>query len=97
MTMKMASTVRVVDEPRELQVWKSLASEWWGKVRPDVTIHVLDTSTMHCEAGISRFSGQHMSTLAVSKMPWAAGAVDGITLRQLRRIGFEVMEWLMDD
>lgn len=96
-TLKAETSIRNADAVRALQAWPGLARGWRGTIRPDITIHVLEADSISNEAGVSWFSGQHMNTLAVSKLPWAAGAVEGMSPKQLRRIGFEVMEWLIGD
>ena len=36
-----------------------------------------------------------MNTLAVAQLPWEMNAIDELTPEQLRRIDFEVMQWLI--
>lgn len=79
----------------ELQAWRWLASKWWSKIPPDITINVQDTVCMPNE--VARFVEQHINTLVVAKSPSATGAINGISPKQLRRIDFEIREWLIDD
>jgi len=93
-TLKAESSIRNADA---VQAWPCLASRWQSTIRPDITIHVLEANSIPNKAGMAWFSGPQMNTLAVSKLPWVAGAVDGISLEQLRRIWFEVTNWLKYD
>jgi len=79
----------------ELQAWRWLASKWWGKIRPDITIHVQDAGCMPNEAAGS--VEQHMNTFVIVKSSLATGSINGISPKQLRRIVFEIRGWLIFD
>lgn len=46
---------------------------------------------------VARFVEQHIDTLVVAKSPSAQDVINGISSEQLRRIDFEIREWLIDD
>lgn len=86
-----------VDEVRQLQAWRLLVTDWWSQIRPDITINVQDTNCMPHEPGVARFADREMNVLAVAQVPWEQDAIHGVRPKQLRRIGFEVLEWLMEE
>jgi len=92
-TLKAGTTIRTDDE---IETWRGLARKWQGQIQPDITISVLENTYGPDELGVSRFSSHHTIALEVSKAPWAADAINGITPGQLRRICFEVLECLVD-
>jgi len=56
--------------------WKLLANEWWGKIRLDITIIVLDGNCTPHDPGVVRIAGYYMNTLAVAKVAWKSDAVE---------------------
>ncbi len=94
-TLRAGSTIHTDSETEELEYWSSLATDWWGKIRPDITINVFDANFITRDPGVVRIAGHYMNILAVAKLAWEADAVDGLTPEQLRRIEFEVFQWLI--
>jgi len=94
-TLRAGSTIHTDSEMEELENWRSLASDWWGEIRPHITINVLDGNCIPHDPGVVRIAGYYMNTLAIAKVAWEADAVDGLTSEQLTRIEFEVLQWLI--
>ncbi len=94
-TLRAGSTIHTDSETEELEYWSLLVSDWRGKIRPDITINVFDANCISRDPGVVRIADYDMNTLAVAKLDWEADAVDGQTLEQLRRIEFEVFQWLI--
>ena len=83
------------DQLRELQAWRRLASDWHEKIRSNITISVFEIDCRSNEIEMSRFSNHQMNTLAISKALETINVVDELSSKQLRRIDFEIMKWLI--
>ena len=94
-TLRWGSTIHSDNEKKELEDWRGLVSDWWGKIRPDITVNVFEANCIPHDPGVVRIVGYYMNMLAVAKVPWEADAVNGLTSGQLRRIEFEVLQWLI--
>lgn len=94
---RMEAAIESENVEMELRAWRSLVSEWRGKIQPDITISVMENICGPGDLGVSAFSSHHMLSLMVSKAPWSANAISGVSKRQLRRISLEVLEWLVED
>ena len=93
-TLKAADRVSYpsIYNPNEHFRW--LASHWDGYIRPDITVNVQDCYGAIKFPEVLRLQAQNMNTLVVTKGD--AGNVS-LTPKQLRRVTFEVEEWLQDD
>jgi len=75
-------------------LWCWLASHWGGHPRPDITINIEDTAHVSVNREILRLQGSNMNTLIITK--GLDGGVD-LVPQQLRRVCFEVEDWLVSE
>ena len=90
-TERAASQIPITDAYSNEKHWRWLAGYWRGCPRPDITISILDSEGILKDREVLRIWGHNMNTLVVTK---ANSGQAVITAKQLRRVGFEVEEWL---
>ena len=90
-TGRAASQIPITDAYSNESHWRWLAGYWRGCPRPDITINILDSEGTLKDREVLRIWGHNVNTLVVTK---ANSGHSVITAKQLRRVGFEVDEWL---
>ncbi|KAL9128703.1 MAG: hypothetical protein Q9217_002664 [Psora testacea] len=93
-TMTAADRVTFPGADHDNEHFRWLASHWTGYPRPDIMINIHDVDGIVSRREVLRLQSQNMKALIVTKI------ADGeaiITPQQLRRVTFEVVEWLQED
>ena len=89
-----ASQMPITDACSNETHWRWHAEYWRGSPRPDITINILDPEGTLKDREVLRIWGYNMNTLVITK---ANSGHVVFTAKQLRRVGFEVEEWLRDE
>lgn len=74
-----------------LHLWEWLAGHWFGHFSPDITVNIQEGPDAKANRGVLRIGGNNMRTLLVMK---SNDKHYQLTPAQLRRVTFEVEEWL---
>ncbi|KAL6714245.1 slightly ste11-like protein [Lecanora helva] len=90
-TLKASIGMELVGVDGDLTLWRWLASHWAGRLGPDITVNIQETSDIVLDHEVLRIEGESMKTIIVTKA--RNGGID-ITPSQIRRVSFEVKEWL---
>ena len=91
-TLKASKFVGFPGSDGDLNVWRWLASHWGGRWTPDVMVNIQEAADMvHFDHEVIILNDGKIRTLNLTKT--REGGVD-LTPAQLRRITFEVEEWL---
>jgi hypothetical protein len=92
-TERAASQMSITDAYSNESHWRWVAGYWRGCERPDITVNILDSNGTLKDSEVLRVWGDDMNTLVVTK---TNSGLAPFTAKQLRRVGFEVKEWLMN-
>ena len=71
--------------------WHVLCSYWKDSFRPDLTVNIGDITNSHCCNEVIRFQGTGMNAIVLTK---EGGPGLNATPQQMRRVVFEVEEWI---
>ena len=96
-TYKMASTMASSDLYTEHEIWRWLAEHWRGMIQPDVTISVHLYDGLFHNRDVVRICDGSLKTLMVPTAGYEEGTGRPFTEKQLRRVLFEVEEWLREN
>ena len=96
-TYKMASTMASSDPYTEHEMWRWLAEHWRGMIQPDVTISVHLYDGLFHNRDVVRVCDESLKTLMVPTAGYEEGTGRPFTEKQLRRVLFEVEEWLREN
>lgn len=89
-TLEASKSTELAHHPHD-GLWRWLAGHWAGHLRPDITVILRENNNNTMDQEVLRVEGENMRTLLVTNVP--DGEID-LTPAQLRRITFEVEEWL---
>ena len=92
-TIKASKYVELAGTDGNLDIWRWLAGHWAGQWAPDITINIHESSDIMLEHDVLRIEGKGSKSLFITKAK--DGSID-LTPAQLRRVMFEVKEWLYD-
>ncbi|KAL9045014.1 MAG: hypothetical protein Q9214_001894, partial [Letrouitia sp. 1 TL-2023] len=93
------ATIRAANKPSALFAnaevrWRWLVSHWQGILRPDIMINIQSPEATLRDCEVLRIHGSGLDTLVLTP---ATSGKEIITLKQLRRMCFEVIEWLIQE
>lgn len=90
-----AATLIPIDDAYGFQDhWEWLAGHWRGLVRPDITVLIQSYEETFMDQDVMRIQSKEMTVLLVTT---AKNGDATITDKQLRRIAFEITEWVRND
>lgn len=92
-SQRAAHSVPILDAYSDDEHWHWFAEFWRGQFKPNMIIYIEE----HSNADVMRIKQQHMFILLVTTSKFDDSAMFTLNSKQLRRISFEVIEWLRQD
>lgn len=93
-SQRAAASIPIDDTYSDDEHWHWLAGFWRGLIKPNITVIINSQDEEPSSAPVVRIEHQDMSTLIIT----ASKSEDyRLSKKQLRRIAFEIVEWLRQD